>query len=174
MVELMVAVVIMGVVLTLAVPAFNDLIARERLRGVNAQLLADLKYARSEAVQRNEPVRIDFRSSTAMACYSIYAVMTGGECDCLQGTEQCLAGPYGASLPLLKLVQLPLARGVSMNTDAAMLTVSPARAAHSTALTITLRNDRGAQLVTTVSERGLVATCSPDGAMTGVPACVTP
>lgn len=174
LVELLVAVAIMGIVLTLAVPAFNDLIARERLRGTHAQLLADLKYARSEAVQRNEAVRIDFRSSTTMVCYSIYAVASGGMCNCLLGSEQCLAGPYGASLPLLKLVQLPLSRGVALSTNASSVTVDPTRAAHSRALTITLTSARGSQLVTTVSDRGLVSTCSPDASMSGVPACATP
>ncbi|URI06053.1 GspH/FimT family pseudopilin [Aquincola tertiaricarbonis] len=173
MVELLVAVVIMGVVLTLAVPAFNDLIARERLRGTNAQLLADLKYARSEAVQRNYRVVVDFRGSDTMACYSIYE-FAGGECDCLQSNDPCPASAYAAPQSLLKLVQLPRARGVSMSTDGEKLTIESNRARHSRNLTITLRNNRGAQLVTTVSTRGLVTTCSPDGSMPGVPACATP
>lgn len=174
MVELLVALVIMGVVLTLAVPAFNDLVARERLRGIHAQLLVDLKYARSEAVQRNERMSVDFRSSSGMSCYSIYAMVSGGECDCLQGSEQCLAGPYGASLSLVKLVQLPSSSGVSLTTNATRVQINPLRGSHSTALTISLRSARGPQLVTTVNERGVVTTCSPEASMPGVPACATP
>lgn len=174
MVELLVAVVIMGVVLTLAVPAFNDLIARERLRGTNAQLLADLKYARSEAVQRNQAVGFNFRSSSAMTCYAIYEAQAGGECDCLRSTNTCIGDEYSAPATLLKLMQLSRDSGVSMSTDAPTFTVNQFRAGHSRDLTITLRSDRGAQLVTTVNTRGLVTTCSPDSSMPGVPACATP
>lgn len=171
MVELLVAVIIVGVILTLAVPAFNDLIARERLRGVNDQLVVDFKYARSEAIQRNEPVRVDFRSDGALSCYSVYAVTVGGNCDCLLGAEQCLAGEYGASLVLLKLVQMPSSAGVSMSTDVGSTTIYPTRALHTRSMAITLRSVRGPQLITTVTDRGTIATCSPDQSVPGLPAC---
>jgi type II secretion system protein H len=84
LVELMTVIVIAGVLATLALPAFNDMLARRRLEGQANELVTDLSYAKSEAVQRNRS--IELRTGTAGACYTI-AVMTAaatpvGNCDC--------------------------------------------------------------------------------------------
>lgn len=171
LVELIVTMVIVGTLLTLAVPSFNEAIARERLRGVNAQLVTDMKFARSEAIQRGEAVRVDFRSSSSSSCYAIYAINAGGTCDCLQGAEQCVAGENGVQVQLLKLVTLPQAQGVSVTTQPSAININQERAFHTADLSVTLTGQRGLQLMTSVSTRGSIATCSPNDTMPGVPPC---
>jgi prepilin-type N-terminal cleavage/methylation domain-containing protein len=83
-VELMTVVVIAGLLLVLALPAFNDMLARRRLEGQANELVTDLGYAKSEAVQRNRSVEV--RTGGGGTCYTV-AVMTAGSppvgnCNC--------------------------------------------------------------------------------------------
>lgn len=68
-IELMVVVAISAVLLTLAVPSFDDSASKSAIRkGVN-DLLSDLAYARSAAVTRSQPVSIcPSDTSGAQAC----------------------------------------------------------------------------------------------------------
>ncbi|MBL0296209.1 MAG: hypothetical protein IPQ21_03190 [Betaproteobacteria bacterium] len=60
LVELMVVVAVVAIVLTLAAPSFRDFILLQRLKGINAQLVTDLQFARSEAVARGTLMRVQF------------------------------------------------------------------------------------------------------------------
>ena len=55
-IELMTVMVIAGVLLALALPSFNETLARRRLEGQANELVTDLSYAKSEAVARNRSV----------------------------------------------------------------------------------------------------------------------
>lgn len=83
-IELMTVVVIAGVLLVLALPSFNDLMDRRRVEGLANELVTDLSYAKTEAVQRNRNtvVRTDPGGTT---CW-IVAVMPDppgtATCDC--------------------------------------------------------------------------------------------
>ena len=48
LVELMIAIAVVGVLLMLAAPGFRDFILMQRLKSVSAQLATDLQYARSQ------------------------------------------------------------------------------------------------------------------------------
>lgn len=58
LVELMVSVTVLGVLLGMAVPAFANLMAANRLTTQTSELLASLNLARSEAVRRAQPVTL--------------------------------------------------------------------------------------------------------------------
>lgn len=87
-VEMMVVVVVAAIILTLAVPSMREFLVRQRVAAVNAELVTDLQFARSEAVARNRDVYVTFRTSPRtgsppMTCYTIH--MGGnalGLCDC--------------------------------------------------------------------------------------------
>lgn len=89
LVELLVAVALAALVLTLAIPAFSDFILMQRMKSVNAQLVTDLQFARSEAASRNMYVRLRFQSDSNTTCYSIYTLKPGSgvgvQCSCLSG-----------------------------------------------------------------------------------------
>jgi prepilin-type N-terminal cleavage/methylation domain-containing protein len=83
-IELMTVLVIAGVLLVVAAPAFNDMLAKRRLEGHVNELVTDLAYAKSEAVQRNR--HVELLAGGGGVCYSV-AVMTidtppVGNCDC--------------------------------------------------------------------------------------------
>src|SRR5690606_8776794 len=52
LIELMVAVSVLGVLLAIALPSFQPLIERWRVRQVESNLEASLQFARSEAIKR--------------------------------------------------------------------------------------------------------------------------
>lgn len=83
-IELMTVLVIAGVLLVIAAPAFRDMLERRRLEGQANELVTDLAYAKSEAVQRNR--HVELLTGGGGTCYTI-AVMTAatppvGNCNC--------------------------------------------------------------------------------------------
>ncbi|MDA1106964.1 MAG: GspH/FimT family pseudopilin [Proteobacteria bacterium] len=70
LVELMVTVAVTGILLAIAVPAFQSTLDKRRLVGAAEQLYADLQYARSEAIKRNTSVYVSFTTG-ADWCYGI-------------------------------------------------------------------------------------------------------
>lgn len=88
-IEMMVVVVVVGVLLTLAVPSMREFLARQRVAAITAELVTDLQFARSEAVARNRDVYVTFNNgqlagSPRMSCYTIHTLGTVGICDCLK------------------------------------------------------------------------------------------
>lgn len=66
--ELLVALVILGVLMALAAPNFANWITGTRIRSTAESMLAGLQYARSEATTRNAQVRFQLTSSLDAAC----------------------------------------------------------------------------------------------------------
>jgi type IV fimbrial biogenesis protein FimT len=91
LIELMVVVVVLAILALVAVPAFNDFILVQRLKGIGAQLTTDLQYGRSEAVSRNIAMRFLFGQDETKTCYTLYVIpaVAGAtnalRCDCLAG-----------------------------------------------------------------------------------------
>lgn len=83
-IELMTVVVIAGVLVTLALPAFRDMLERRRLEGQANELATDLQYAKSEAVARNRNSVVV--PSGGGTCYTLasWVAPAGrtGSCDC--------------------------------------------------------------------------------------------
>ncbi|WP_332288037.1 pilus assembly FimT family protein [Aquincola agrisoli] len=171
LVELMVTLVVLGVVLTLAVPAFNDLIVRERVRGVNNELIADMQLARSEAVQRLNTTLIHFKANETMSCYAVYAKQGGGGCDCLRTANHCENG--GVTLTrLLKVVQIPRDSGITIGVAGRRAEIENRRGTLDVeSLAVPVTSTRGPALVTTLEKAGRISTCSPNQSFAGVPAC---
>ena len=63
-VELMVVVVVMGVMMALALPAMQDMIASQRVKSASYELNADLTFARSEAISRGVDVVVTSTTGT--------------------------------------------------------------------------------------------------------------
>ena len=73
LVELLIAVVVIGVLAAIAIPRFRELTQTWRLDSAAQQLLGDLHRARVEAIKRNAVV---FVASTGAATYTIQHVGT--------------------------------------------------------------------------------------------------
>ena len=63
LVELLVAIAVLGVLISVAVPTFNQTMAQQRLRSVASELRLSLSLARSEAVKRAETITMSPRST---------------------------------------------------------------------------------------------------------------
>lgn len=113
--ELLVAVAIAGTLLAIAVPRMQDFISMQRLRGVNAQLVTDLQYARAEAPGRNQFVTMRFLSNELFSCYVIYTTvqstaLRANRCECLtSATSTCEEGAVA-----LRTVRVPAGDGVRL------------------------------------------------------------
>ena len=63
--ELMVAIAIVGITLSLALPSFNESMQRNRIAGQANEVMAALSLARMEAVRSNRPARVCASSDQA-------------------------------------------------------------------------------------------------------------
>jgi type IV fimbrial biogenesis protein FimT len=120
-IELMTVMVIAGVLLVLALPSFNDMLERRRVEGQANELVTDLSYAKSEAVQRNRNVLLQ-TDPGGTTCYTI-AVMPdppAGSCNCA-ASPRCTGGP-------MELKTVTLANGASVTTNT-LFTFEPVRGA---------------------------------------------
>lgn len=116
LIELMIVVALIAIVITLTAPSLSNMIQTQRLRGVQAQLVTDLQFARSEATSRNTVLRLDFRNTNQLSCYTLYTAPPGQggaqRCDCTLG-----AGAACSGLPShteVRTVQVPASTGVTV------------------------------------------------------------
>lgn len=78
LIELMVALAIVALLMTLAVPSFGSVLARHRLKAAAEQLAADLAEARLLAAQRGHALHLNLQGG-AQWCW---AVTSASGCDC--------------------------------------------------------------------------------------------
>lgn len=196
-IELMVVVVLLGVLIALVAPSMRGLITAQRVRGVNAELVTDLQYARSEAARRDRDVRVAFRSATSLTCYVLYVqadglpvedplLVNGGgaKCDCgrsgAPGDEVCIAEPGREEI---KTVRVPRSTDVTLGvtsddgpiivfgrTSGRLVPLTAGGATPEPFVVATTGAPRG-QLRTTVNEAGRPSVCSPDASISGAPSC---
>ena len=81
LIELLAAIVVAGILLGIAAPGIQDTLGRTEVRGEAIRLLADIQYARSEAVKRHAGVNLCRSKTAGDGC-------TGADCDCVNGLAQ--------------------------------------------------------------------------------------
>lgn len=83
MIELLVVVAIVGIIASMAVPAFNNVLQRNRLKTVVQSLQDDLQHARTLAIKQSQNVIVSYtRTSTAAGdwCYGLTTKAAGCTC----------------------------------------------------------------------------------------------
>lgn len=167
--ELMVAIAILGILVVVAVPSFRDLLAQQRIKGAAELVQTDLMFARSEAVRRNS---------------AVYVKLTTGADGCLGiGTAVCSCrppAPSGAALCDIKTTDLSPTGGAfpGVQLSAATATdltftairgapdvINPEISLASTDIT------PSRQVTVKLSLLGLTSACSPNGSVGGLSAC---
>lgn len=78
--ELLIVITIIGVLAALALPSFKSFLEERRLIGATENLFADLQYARSESIKRNEVIRFQVTTGAAW-CFGVDDD-DGVACDC--------------------------------------------------------------------------------------------
>lgn len=171
MIELMVVVVLAAVLLALVGPSLRDLIARQRVQGINAELVTDLQYARSEALRRNYPVHFRFGGNASMTCYVMFTPGITGSCDCTRGIGTACTETHGE----IKTVQVPrsLQAELTASSPVGSIVVFDWRTGKSQPgdFRIDVAGTRGGTLRTSVNASGRPTVCSPDGSVPQVAKC---
>jgi prepilin-type N-terminal cleavage/methylation domain-containing protein len=194
-IELMISLAVIAVLATLAAPSFYDFILLQRLKGVHAQFVADMQFARSEALSRferrdnNQSVDVQVIVSPAadgatMSCYSIYTDTSTNprhKCDCTQAPgSRCPA----ATTQEIRTVQIPTSLGVRLALpnnqarDFAFVSLTGAIRIRPVDVLYDASNfrvdtgiDDTRKLRTTIGLSGRPAACAPGGVVTGSTPC---
>lgn len=163
LIEMMATVAVAGVVMTAAVPSLHGWVDQQRLKGIAGELSSDLQHARTEALLRNEGVRVTF---TGNACYVVH---TGAadRCRCeADGTGRCDDGPAP-----IKAVLLPASQGVTLHANVRSVLFAPEHGTASPTATLRLNGAQGHTVQHTVNLMGRVRSCVAQGAIAGYAAC---
>jgi type IV fimbrial biogenesis protein FimT len=126
LIELLITVAVVALVLTLAAPSLRDFVLLQRLKSLNAQVVSDLQWARSESISRGQPVRVRFQRTAEgtrhdLSCYIIYidtvlnasaaTQFSDPPCDCkADAGTRCNGSP--ATTTELRTVQIESSRSV--------------------------------------------------------------
>ncbi len=176
-IETLVALLVVGVLVTVAAPSMQGLIAAQRVKGINAELVTDLQFARSEAARRNRDVIVRFR--TTENCYTVFVPDAfSGDCNCSRTPNVDVCGGTSEEI---KTVQIPPSTAVSLAASSPVglgqkLTFegqsggSRVVNVNDTSSSRCTSSVRG-QVRTTVNAAGRPTMCSPDASISSVPPC---
>ena len=175
--ELMVVMIVVAVLAAIAVsPPMRGMLARQQVEGMHAELLTDLRLARSEALQRSgnsTSVAVTFGANADVSCYTIHVVVPGVVCDCTRAPgDVCLPAAPGQEL---KSMQYPRAAGFSVAASSpsgpSVVFSPPKGLAAPDGLVIDVQGTLSGRLRTSLSALGVPRVCSPDGSIRGVASC---
>jgi Tfp pilus assembly protein FimT len=171
-IEAVVALTVVGAIITLTAPSMRGMISRHRVEGLQAELLTDLRLARSEASQRSgtlTSIAVTFGGNADVSCYTIH--VEGANCDCTRA-------PGTVCMPAvqeIKSIQYSRAGGVAVaasSPSGSRIKFEPPQGwADPSDLVIDIHGSPSGQLRTSVSKLGVPIVCSPDGSIRGVATC---
>lgn len=88
LIELIVAIAVAAILLTVAVPSLTNLIRNNRVTGQANELVAIINFARNEAIRRNDSIDVDLTAGGSG--WSAEVRSPGGEDDSVECTEGVL------------------------------------------------------------------------------------
>ena len=171
LIELMVTVAITAVLMAVAIPSMQQLIAKRRVAGVANELVTDLRYLRSLGVQNAMMVQLDFGSNPASTCYVLSTTLLGeDECDC---TDPTSCNGVGSAPAAVKTVTLQRGDGVTVSSNLSPVRfVGPSAMPLSNAtVTATVSSNLGGTARVWTNTAGRAYTCSVSGQESNFPAC---
>jgi len=86
LIELLITVVILGILVSLAAPSFFGILEDRKLKGAGENLYIDMMFAKTEAIKRNETIRISATGTGSTWCYGLSEVTA---CNCLTSSPAC-------------------------------------------------------------------------------------
>lgn len=196
LIELIVALVILGTMMALAAPSFGTWITGTRIRSTAESVLAGLQYARSEATTRNTQVRFQLTTSLDATCTLstsssnwLVDVVTTDANDSVE--SRCNATPSDTVAPTILQVRAASESGsgivvaagssqVIFNGLGRQVPVAPATAATNVSIDFTPASTRGSCVASggkvtclrvVITPGGLVRMCNPAAASSDPQAC---
>jgi type IV fimbrial biogenesis protein FimT len=175
--ESLTTVAVSAVVASTALPSYSRWIAQQGLSGAAQQVLADLHWVRTEAVARQQSLRLSMMKGPLGSCYTVH---TGGAgaCSCMAGvaaadfgSEAAAPSVCSAGSVAVKTVRWAAASRVALTATTSTMLFDPVYGTSTPTGTLTVSNTQGQQLRHVVNIMGRVRTCSPGGPLSGHPAC---
>jgi len=157
--ELMIAVAIVAVLASLALPSMGAAAARHRLKAAAEALAADLTEARLESARRGAPLHLSARTGTDWC----WATVSASGCDCHAALPCRIRPALAADHPGVRLVD---AGPVSF-----LPTGDHSLAASASTTVGLLESARGERLQVDLGRLGRARICAPGGAVPGYAAC---
>ena len=152
--EVMIALAILAIIATLALPTLAGAAERARLKSAAETLAADLAEARFESARRGQPLTVEATVGPAWC----WVVATDSGCPC--GEKQACR---------LKAAQASDFVGIAMS-DAHSVRFDPTGTADTQGGAL-FQSSRGEQLRVDLLALGRARICAPQGALPGYPAC---
>ena len=174
LIELMVTLAILAILLAIAVPSMQQLIARKRVAGVASELASDIRYLRSMGVQTATLVQIDFGASAAATCYALSTdpFGLGQPCDC-NNPSSC-DGSSGAP-KIVKTVTVPIAGGITLsvgnNPTNTVFSGPNSLPLNGATITATVSSGQGGSVKVQTNATGRPYACSISGQESNFPVC---
>lgn len=168
LVELMVTLAVLAIVATIAVPSFQEMMTKNRVKGAAEALYADMQLARQESIKRNQAISVTFGSNSGGWCYGLDD--TSGSCDCTATTSASNCTIGAGTTAFSRVVQGSTSfNGVALNSG--NITFDNVRGTASTSGTNTV--SIGAyQASVVVGALGSARICTPSGQTSvGYPGC---
>lgn len=144
-----------------AAPSYVTFLDKRAVEGLAAEIATDLQLTRSEAVARNQNLKISFGlTPDGRSCYVLHTE-TSSSCDCASdGPATCSSGAQE-----IKTARAPINGRVSFRANVANMVYESNRGTTTPGGSIDIVGTSGHALRHVVSMLGRVRTCSPDGSM---------
>ena len=164
--ELAIVMVVLAIVAATAAPSMAGFIETRRLDGAATRLASDIQFVRSEALARNRPLRLSFRSHAAASCWIVHTGIAA-QCDCpAPGPAVCTGGAVE-----IKTVQLPTPERITLIPNVGSIAFDPLHGTSTPAGTLRLVASSGRAVHHVVNVMGRARSCSPSGAVAGYRPC---
>jgi type IV fimbrial biogenesis protein FimT len=157
LIELMVVITIAAILLALAVPSFQEMIDRNRLKAATESVFGSMQFAKSEAIKRNERIFLIVAASTSPWQYYLTE-----NSPCLLTQNNTAASDYCGIDGIPKKVSGEEYPNVSIGSTETSYSFSPLRGTL-TPGTITLNSGLGKEMRVVTSGLGRIRICSPSG-----------
>jgi type IV fimbrial biogenesis protein FimT len=177
--ELMIGIAIAGILVTLAIPSFQDSIQRSRVKALTEEVYALVQFARSESIKQNTD--LSFSIDVTNQCIGLdleESSDTTDGCDCTTAND-CNIGKVGTVEKVLNANDFPGAK-ISAGTTYVGAIYTPMRGTLSSfsgllnangTITIESTEKPSMQLSIKISKLGRPRVCYPSDVVTGYPGC---
>ncbi len=165
LIELIVVMIVLGILLSMAVPSFTGLMDSIRVKRAGDAVSAFLVNAKSEAIKRNTTVRAVVQVANSGTTWCV-GMTTASTCDC-QTVNSCQIDGVDrtvSSTAYKKIVLNEPDTGHAFVFSALRGTVTGNE-------TVELESDNAQKLNVVVGMTGRIRLCSPDGSAGGYPTC---
>jgi len=165
-IESLCTVAVVAAVSSLAMPSFEGLRTQRALDGIAAQLKTDIHLARSEAVSRNQPIRLTFGTQTQGSCYMLH---TGERSACRCSITELARCDGDAQL--LRSVSVDANQPVQIRSAVASILFDPVKGTATPTATLRVVATDGRAVHQVVNLLGRVRSCALGGKIAGYKAC---